>query len=68
MTKKKPPSQQDILNPPTTPRNAMGRRDARGSGFITGCLKNRKRGAPLKIAPQTTTNKKNKGKNTTASL
>ena len=45
----------------------MRRRDAWDSGFITGWLKNRKRGAPLKIAPRTTTNKKNKGKKTTAS-
>ena len=67
MTKKKPPSQRETINTPTTPRNAMGRRDARDSGFITGRLKNRKRGAPLKIAPRTTTNKKKKGKKTTAS-
>ena len=59
ITKKKPPSQQEILKPPTIPRNVMVRQDARGSGFITGWLKNQKRGAPLKIAPRTTTNKKN---------
>ena len=63
MTKKKPPSQRETLNPPTIPRNVMGRRDARDSG----CLKNRKRGAPLKIAPRTTTDKGKKGKKTTAS-
>ena len=67
MTKKNPPSQQETLNPPTTPRNVMGRRDAQESGFVTGWLKNRKRGEPLKISPGTTTNKKNKGKNTTLS-
>ena len=67
MTKNKPPSQRDTLNPPTIPRNAMVRRDAWDSGFITGWLKNWKWGAPLKIAPRTTTNKKNKGKKTTAS-
>ena len=67
MTKKKPPSQRETLKPPTIPRNAMGRRDARDSGFITGWSKNRKRGAPLKIAPRTTTNKKKKEKKTTAS-
>ena len=44
----------------------MGRRDAWDSGFITEWLKKQKRGAPLKIAPRTTTNKKNKGNNTTA--
>ena len=68
MTKKKPPSQREKINPPKVSRNAMGRRDARDIGFITGLLKNRRQRAPLKIAPQTTTNKKNKGKNTTASL
>ena len=67
MTKKKPPSQQEILNPPMVPRNVMGRRDAWDSGFITRWLKNRKRGAPLKTALQTTTNKKKKGKKTAAS-
>ena len=30
------PSQQETLNPPTIPRNAMGIRDAQDSGFITG--------------------------------
>ena len=45
----------------------MGRRNAWDSGFVTGWFKNRKRGAPLKISPRTTTNKKNKGKNNTAS-
>ena len=44
----------------------MGRWDAWDSGFITGWLKNRKRGALLKIAPRTTKNKKNKRKKTTA--
>ena len=67
MTKKKPPSQRETLNPPTIPRNAMGRWDAQDSGFINGWLKNRKRGAPLRIAPQTTTKKKKKGKKTTES-
>ena len=67
ITKKKPPSHQETLNPPTIPRNKMGRRDAQDSEFITGWLKNRKRGAPLKISPQTTTNKKKKGKKTPAS-
>ena len=71
MTKKKPPSHRETLNPPTTPRNVMGRRDAwdaHDSGFITRWLKNRKQGAPLKISPRTTTNKKRKGKKTTAYL
>ena len=67
MTKKKPPSQWETLNPPTIKRNEMGRRDASDSGFITRWLKNWKRGAPLKISPQTTTNKKKKGENTTSS-
>ena len=67
MTKKKPPSQWETLKPPTIPRNAMGRRDAWDSGFITRWLKNRNQGAPLKIAPWTTTDKKKKGKKTTAS-
>ena len=44
----------------------MGRQEAQDSGFINGCLKKRKRGAPLKIVPQTTTNNKRKGKKTTA--
>ena len=68
MTKKKPPSQREKLNPPTIPINAMGRRDAWDSRFITEWLKNQKQGAPLKIAPRTTTNKKKKSKKTTASL
>ena len=67
MTKKKPPSHRETLNPPTIPGNGMGRQDARDRGFITGWLKNRKRGAPLKISPQTTTKNKKKGKKTTAS-
>ena len=50
MTKKKPPSQREKQNTPTIPRNTMGRRDAQDSGFITGWLKNRKRGALLKIS------------------
>ena len=67
MTKKKPPTQRETLNPPTIPINVMGSQDARGSGFIPKWLKNRKQGAPLKISPRTTTNKKNKGKKTKAS-
>ena len=66
ITKKKPTSQRETLNPPTIPRNAMGIWDARDSGFITPRMKNRKQGAPLKIAPRTTMNKKKKGKKTTA--
>ena len=61
MTKKKPPSQRETLKPPTIPSNVMGRRDAWDSGFIARWLKNRKRGAPPRIAPQTTTNKKKWG-------
>ena len=68
MTKKNPTSQREILHPPMIPRNAMGRQDSHDSGFITLWLKNQKGGAPLKIAPRTTTNKKKKGKNTTESL
>ena len=67
MTKKNPPIQQETLNPPTIPINLIGIRDAWVSGFITGCLKNRKRGAPLKIAPLTITIKKKKGKKTSES-
>ena len=68
MTKKKPHSHRETRNSPTIPRNAIGRRDTRDSKFINGWLKNRKRGAPLKIALWTTTNKKKKVKKTTASL
>ena len=68
MTKEKPPSQWETLNPPTIPINEMGRRYARDSGFITGWLKNRKGGAPLKIAPRTTMSKKKKSKKTTSYL
>ena len=68
MTNKKPPSQRESLKSPTIPRNVMGRRDARDSVFITGWLKNRKRGAPLKISPRTTTNKKNKSVSVMVSL
>ena len=61
-TKKKPHIQRETLKPPTTiPRNVMGRRDTRDSAFITEWLKNRKRSAPLKIYPRTTTNKKKEG-------
>ena len=59
MTKPKPPSQLETTKKPTIPRNAVDRRHARESGCITGWLKNRKRGAPLKIKPP---NKKLKGK------
>ena len=68
MTKKKPPSQRETLKPHTIPRNVMGRQNARDSRFITGWLKNWNRGAPLKFSLRITTNKKNKGNNTTASL
>ena len=68
MIKKKPPSQGETLKHPTIPRNTMVRRDEQDSGFITGWLNNRKRGAPLKISKQTTTIKTNKGKKTTAYL
>ena len=48
MTKKKAPSKLETAKPPAVPRNAMQRSSARQKGLITGFLKNRKRGAPLK--------------------
>ena len=68
MTKKNHPRQWETLKPPTIPRNVMGKRDAWDSVFITRWLKNRKRGAPMEIAPRTTTNKKKKAKNNTSYL
>ena len=51
MTKPKAPSQLVRLIPPSIPRNAVQRAEARSQGRITGFLSNRKRGAPPKLQP-----------------
>ena len=60
MTKPKKPSQLETTTKKAIPRNAIERRHAREGGCITGWLKNRKRGAVLKIKPPP--NKKLRGK------
>ena len=49
MTKPKAPSQLKNVTPPSIPRNAIQRAEARDKGLITGFLSNRKRGAPPKL-------------------
>ena len=59
MTKKKDLSLLEKNYTPAIPHNSGGRRQARESGIITGCINNCNRRAHLKITP---TNKKFKGK------
>ena len=49
MTKPKAPSQLVKTEPPSIPRNAVQRAEARAQGRITGFLSNRKQGAPPKL-------------------
>lgn len=62
MTKPLPPSQLKDVETPTIPRNAAQRTEKRTKGLITGWMKNRKRGAPLKITPSAASLKKKKKK------
>ena len=62
MTKPFPPSQLKDVETPTIPRNAAQRTEKRTKGLITGWMKNRKRGALLKITPSAASLKKKKKK------
>ena len=62
MTKPLPPSQLKDVETPTIPCNAVQRTEERTKGLITGWMKNRKRGALLKITPSAASLKKKKKK------